>query len=332
MLPGTNETLESESLVGSESLQQKPSIAIMPFENLGEKPGQDYFANGITANLITDLSKVSGLLVIAPGSVFSYLGSSSETRRISRDLDVDYVVLGSVQRQGERVRVNARLIEADSERALWAERYESEISDLFKLQDEVGLIACVSVKGWKLAPDEKEIFSRYPTASVEAYDLFLRGLEEYGHRTPESNRSAREHFELAISIDPRFARAAAGLALAHSRDAIDGWTATPGRSLQTAEELAEMALALNSTIPQVYFVIGQVALFRREHDRAIAAIQQAIDYSPNYADAYAFLAWALHYAGRPDEAIEMLDSAVRLNPVIPASYSEILGEISYQRG
>lgn len=312
-------------------LDGKPRVAIMPFENLGEKPEQDYFANGITENLITDLSKVSGLMVIAQGSVFSYKDSVSGTRKISQELNADYLVRGSVQRQGERLRVNAQLIEAASERALWAERYDSDLSDMFKLQDQVAttLVAALSIE---LAPGERAIFSRYPTASVKAYDLFLRGLEEYGHRTPDSDRSALGHFEQALALDPRFARAAAGMALVHSRDAIDGWTTSPDRSLDLALESAGMAAGLNPAIPQVHFVAGQVALFRGQHAEAVEATQRAIEYSPNYADAYALLAWILNYAGQPNEALAALETAMRLNPIVPASYSEIRGEIYFAQG
>ena len=314
-----------------DGLHGKPTVAVMPFQNLGEKPEQDYFANGITANLITDLSKISGLMVIAQGSVFSYKDSDSRTRQISRELNADYIVRGSVQRQGERLRVNAQLIEAASERAIWAERYDSKLNDMFELQDQVAttLVAALSIE---LAPGERAVFNRYPTAGVKAYDLFLRGLEEYGHRTPDSNRSALGYFAQALELDPRFARAAAGLALVYSRDAIDGWTTSPDRSLDLALESAEIAAGINPAIPQVHFVTGQVALFRRRHAEAIEAIQLAIRYSPNYADAYALLAWTLNYAGQPNEALAALEIAARLNPIIPASYSEIRGEIYFTQG
>lgn len=313
------------------AVERKPSVAIIPFENLDEKPGQEYFANGITVNLITDLAKISGLLVIAPGSAFVYQSSISETRQISRELDVDYIVRGSVQRQDDRLQVNVQLIEAAGERALWAERYNSEMGEIFELQDQV-VTALVAALRIKLAPNERDILKKYPIDNVEAYDLFLRGMEEYGHRTPESNRSAREHYEQAIALVPDFARAIAGLALVHSRDAIDGWTETPRQSMALAEQLAEKAAAINPSIPQVHFVTGQVALFNGQHAKAIEATKQAIAYSPNYADAYAMLAWIMNFAGHPNEALSALETAVRLNPIVPASYSEILGEIYFVQG
>ena len=319
---------EPESSVQQDEPADKPSLVVLPFDNLGQSPEQDYFANGITTDLITDLSKVSGLLVIAPGSVFSYKNSNVGAHQISQELNADFIVRGSVQRQKDRVRVNTQLIEASSGRALWAERYESELSDVFSVQDKVATALVTALK-IKLAPSEQGIFRIHPTDSVQAYDAYLRGLEEHFHLTPESNQSARAFFERAIELDPNFSRAVAGLALVYSREAIDGWTATPSLSLDRAAELAETAASMNPNIPQVHFVRGQVALFRQQYESAIEATQQAIRISPNYADAYALQAWILNYAGQPDEALEKLDIAMRLNPVIPASYSVALGEIGY---
>jgi len=197
----------------------KLSIAIIPFENLGGKPEKDYFANGITANLITDLSKISGLLVIAPGSVSQYLDDPNVAKHISQKLNVDYVVTGSVQRQDGHVRVNAQLIETAAEQALWAERYDKKIDNVFELQDQVAT-AIVAALRIKLAPSERDVFSKYSTSSTQAYDLFLHGLDEYGHQTLESNHSARKYFEQAITLDPNFADAITGLALVHIRGVI----------------------------------------------------------------------------------------------------------------
>lgn len=326
----TLRTPDSQAPVNDMAIASKPSIAIIPFENLGDKP-QDYFANGITTNLITDMSKLSGITVIAQGSVFAYLDSDAQTRQISSELNADYVVKGAVQRQQERVRVNVQLIEADTERTIWAERYEGEIQDVFRFQDRIAS-ALVSALHIHLAPGEREIFSRYPTTNVAAYDLFLRGQQQYGYRNRDANRLARKYFERAIELDPEFARATASLALVHSRDAFDGWTNSPERSLALAAEFSDAAAQINPTIPQIHFVAGQVALFREQHANAIAAAERAIEFAPNYADGYALLAWALNYAGRQAEAEKALQVAMRLNPISPASYYETKGEILYIQG
>jgi TolB-like protein/DNA-binding winged helix-turn-helix (wHTH) protein/Tfp pilus assembly protein PilF len=313
---------------GPGPLSGKPAVAILPFENLGASPEQDYFANGVTADLITDLSKVSGLLVIAPGSVFAYKDSGARPRQVSAELDVDYVVLGSVQRSGDRLRVNVQLIEARDERALWGERYDGAMSDIFEVQDKI-TAAVIGALEIELAPTEQAVLARRPTASIAAYDHYLRGLEDHGHRTKDQNLSAREHFRRALDLDPSFARAYAGLALTHSRDAIDGWTATPSRSLEQAAALADKAAEMDPSLPQVHFVTGQVDLFRRRHVPAIEAAQRAIRVDPNYADAYALSAWILNYAGRPDKALVSMEMAMRLNPRPTASYLEVLGEIRF---
>lgn len=315
----------------AETLSGKPALAILPFENLGATPEQDYFANGITADLITDLSKVSGLLVIAPGSVFVYKDSDASPRQISAELDVDYVVVGSVQRSGDRLRVNVQLIEADNERALWGERYEGVMGDVFMVQDRLAA-AVISALKVELEPVERGFLARRPTASVAAYEYYLRGLEAHGHRSRDQNLTAKEHFLRALELDPAFARAYAGLALTHSRDAIDGWTETPSRSLEQAAELAEKAARMDPALPQVHFVSGQVDLFRRRHEQAIEATQRAIRIDPNYADAYALSAWILNYAGRTNEAFDAMEKAMRLNPRPTASYLEVLGEIRFAQG
>lgn len=310
---------------------ENPAVAVLPFENLGAAPEQDYFANGITADLITDLSKLSGLLVIAPG--FSPADGSTGTvqRRTSAGTDVDYLVVGSVQRLGDRLRINVQIIEAAVERALWGERYDGLIDDIFAVQDRLTEAVTAALKV-ELSPRERELLAKRPTASVVAYDHYLRGLEEHGGRSQVQNLAARDHFETAIGLDPAFARAYAGLAMTHSRDAIDGWTTTPTRSLAVAEELAKKAVEMDPALPQVHFVTGQVALFQDRHLAAIEATERAVAVNRNYADAYALLAWIMNYAGRPDEAFSALERAMSLNPRPPASYLEILGEIRFVQG
>ena len=309
-------------------LADKPAVAVLPFENLGTRPEQDYFANGITADLITALSKVEGLLVIAPGSVFAYKDSEAQPGQISRELDVDYVVVGNVNRLGDHLRINVQLMETSVERALWGERYSGVMDDVFSIQDRLvsAVIAALQVQ---LAPAVRASLSRRPTASVAAYDHYLRGLEDIGSRAETRNLAARNQFRKAIALDPAFARAYTALALTYTREAIDGWTATPSVSLAQAEELMEEAFRIDSGLPQVYFVRSQIDLFRRRHLSAIEAAEHAIRIDPNYADAYALSAWILSYAGRPGEAAAALDKAMRLNPRPPASYFEVLGEIQF---
>jgi adenylate cyclase len=306
------------------------SVAVMPFDVLGDDPSQSYFAEGVSLDLITELSRVPGLLMIAPGTVFGYRETSADDRTIAAELDVRYLIRGAVQRIGKRVRINVRLLEADSGRTLWAERFTGDTDSLFRIQDAV-------VEGIaRELPIRLDLSARTlgpgPTHSIAAYDEFLKGRERYGRLTPDDNRVAREHFERAIALDPGFARAYAGLALAWSRLAIDGWTDDARGALSKAVGYAERAASIDPSVSRIHFVQAQVALFRGQHGKAAAAATRAIELDSNYADAYALLAWILHYGGRPDQAKLMLGEALKRNPRSSASYREIAGEIAFATG
>jgi len=307
------------------------SIAVIPFDVLSEDSSQDYFAEGVTLDLITELSRLPGLLVIAPGSVFGYRDVEADDRAIASELGVHYLIRGAVQRVSDRVRINARLIEASSGRTLWGERFVSEADRLFEMQDEVVEGIATALRA-RLAAPVTPLARSGATRSIAAYDEFLHGQDRYGRRTPEDNRIARAHFEQAIALDPGFARAYAGLALAWSRLGIDGWTNDPEEALSRAAKFADKAASIDASAPQIHFVRAQVALFRGQHDRAANAAATAIELDRNYADAYALLAWILHYAGRPDQARPALSEALRRNPASSASYGEIAGEIDFATG
>ena len=309
----------------------RPAVAVIPFENLGRMPDDDYFANGITADLITDLSKLTGLLVIAPRSAFAYRARDAETAVVSSELGVDYVVTGTVQRSAQGLRINVTLIDARNGHALWGERYAGELDQVFGMQDRitVGVAAALEVE---LAPTEQQLLADRPTTSIAAYDAYLRGFEAHGRRSETQNLDARRYFEDAVALDPEFARAYAGLALTYSREAIDGWTPDPSEALALAARHADQASKLDPSSPQVHFVTGQVRLFQRQHTEAVVSAERAIAADPNYADAFALLAWTLNYAGRPAKAMSALNMAMRLNPRPPASYLEILGEIYFVQG
>jgi TolB-like protein/DNA-binding winged helix-turn-helix (wHTH) protein/Tfp pilus assembly protein PilF len=306
------------------------SVAVMPFDVLGDDPSQTYFAEGISLDLITELSRIPSLLVIAPGTVFGYRETTADDRTIAAELGVRFLIRGAVQRIGKQVRINVLLLEADSGQTFWAERFAGDADSLFQIQDEVvegiarGLPVRLDLSG-RATRDSA-------TQSIAAYDEFLKGRERYGRLTPDDNRDARQHFERAVSLDPGFARAYAGLALAWSRLAIDGWTDDAHGALSKAIGYAERAASIDPSVPQIHFVQAQVALFRGQHEKAAAAAARAIELDPNYADAYALLAWILHYAGRPDQAEPMLTEALKRNPRSSASYREIAGEIAFTTG
>jgi TolB-like protein/class 3 adenylate cyclase len=304
----------------------RPSIAVLPFNNMSGDPEQEYFADGITEDLITDLAKVSGLLVIARNSTFAYKGQSPDVRQVARELDVHYVVEGSVRKAGERIRINAQLIDAETGHHLWAERYDRAATDVFELQDAVRaqIVAALQVT---LTPAEKSRLAHKLTDNPEAYDYYMRGLRQESFFTKEGNLESRHLFERAIELDPRFAAAMGKLATAHTLAAERAWSPSSEESLETARLLAEKAVALDSDLPQAHWAVARVYSRKQlfDGDRAIASLRKAIALDPNYADGHAFLATVLNFVGRAEEALGHVETAMRLNPHFPFWYYYALG-------
>ncbi len=298
-------------------LPDKPSIAVLPFANLSADPEQEYFSDGITDDLITNLSQLSGLFVIARNTAFTYKGQPVDMREVGRELGVRYLLEGSVQTADGRVRVNAQLIDAATGFHVWAERFDHQLGDVFALQDKVAA-SIVDALEVTLSEDERRRLAQRYTSSLEAYDAFLRGWEQYWRGVREGNLEARRWFERALELDPTFARALANLALTYVGQAsgFPSLTSSPDR----AYELVQRALALDERLPQVHWVLGEVELYRRNYAGAQAAIERAIALDPNWADAHAQAANILIYSGRPEEALGVFDQAMRLNPRFPAPY------------
>jgi adenylate cyclase len=300
-------------------LPDKPSIAVLPFDNMSGDPEQDYFSDGITEDLITDLSRISGLFVIARNSVFTYKDAAIEVRQVARELGVRYVLEGSVRKAGNRVRINAQLIDAQTGGHLWADRYDGDLTDVFGLQDEVTrkIVAALAVT---LTVDEQERLNQTVEANPEAYDMLLRGLVRLRRYTRQTNIEAREFFEQAIALDPGYARAHGDVGLTYALEVGFGWTDDLEPALERALEFLNAALALDETVPQVYFALNNTYIWLNRLEDAIAAAQRAIDLDTNFADGYAALAFALNYAGRPVESLAAIRKAMRLNPRYPFLY------------
>ncbi|MCH6588798.1 MAG: tetratricopeptide repeat protein [Proteobacteria bacterium] len=305
----------------------RPSLAVLPFDNLSGDPEQEYFADGMTEDLITDLSQVSGLLVIARNSAFIYKGRAVNVQQIGRELGVKYVLEGSVRRAGNRVRINAQLVRTRDGTHIWAERFDREITDVFALQDAVTrkLVTALAIT---LTQGEEQRLSRRGEVSPEAYDMLLRGLERLRRYTPEDNRLSRDYFERALALDPNFARAHADLAFSYSMELLSGWTAAPEESLLLAKKHADFALELDPGLREVHFAMASVYLKERRFEEAIESSLRAIKIDPNYADAYVQMAWLQMYAGRAAEGIELVEQAMRLNPHYSFFYSTVRGLIA----
>jgi len=304
------------------ALPDKPSVAVLPFANLSQDPAQEYFSDGVTEDLITGLSKMSGLFVIARNSVFTYKGKPVNVRDVGRDLGVRYVLEGGVQRAGNRVRITAQLVDARSGYHLWAERYDREVRDIFGLQDEVTqqIVRALAVK---VTEAEKVRIGRAPTAVFEAYDLALRGDQERQRTTREGNAEARRLFTQATALDPRYAAAYVGLGWAHLQSWQFLWSAD--RELEQARDLAERAIALDNTLADGYRLLAQTSLWQKQHERAIAEAQRSVELGPNDASAYETLAEILCWSGRPEESIRLIRHAMRLDPHYPFFYLWTLG-------
>ncbi len=313
--PGTSPTKVVAGPAPTLRLPDKPSIAVLPFLNMSEDPEQEYFSDGMTEDIITSLSKLSGLFVIARNSVFLYKGHSIKPQQVSQDLGVRYVLEGSVRKAGNRVRITAQLIDATTGYHLWAEHYDGEMKDIFSLQDAITK-QIVAALAPKLTPAERSRPGREETKSVEAYDLVLRGTALYLQQRRESNETARQLFESAIALDPSYARAYVWLAWSYFSDWEYQWTEDPG-ALDRAIEAGRKASALDDSLSEAHTVLGWHSLWKKRHEFAIAELERAVSLDPNSAVAYTFLAEALNLAGRPDEAIGFAKKALRLDPNYP---------------
>ncbi|MGH2359514.1 MAG: adenylate/guanylate cyclase domain-containing protein, partial [bacterium] len=293
-------------------LPDKPSIAVLPFVNMSGDPEQEYFSDGMTEDVITRLSKRSGLFVIARNSVFLYKGRPVKPEQVSRELGVRYVLEGSVRKAGNRVRITAQLIDATKGYHLWAENYDGELKDIFALQDGITR-QIVAALAPKLTAGEQVRSGRQETNSIEAYDHFLRGLALFYQYTKETNAMARPMFERAIALDPNYAKAYAWLSFMHFVDWEFQWIEGPG-SLDRSLEAARRAVASDDSSSIAHAVLGWNFLWKKQHDAAIAELERAVSLDPNSQWAYGNLAETLNFAGRPDEAIGFAKKAMRLDP------------------
>ncbi len=296
-------------------LPDKPSIAVLPFENMSGDPDQEYFSDGMTEDLITDISKLSGLLVIGRNSSFVYKGKSVDLRQVGRELGVRYVLEGSVRKAGNRVRINAQLIDAESGHHVWAERHDGTLDDIFALQDEITekIVSALSVQ---LSAGEKDRLGSQYTANPEARDWFLRGRIRYREPGPQANAEAHGMFDRALALDPEFAWALAIRGYVRFHAWFFKWNTAPG-ALDEAIADAELAATLDPDLAAAHSYLGWMHMWGEGHDRALAEHEKALALDPNFSEGYVWYASTLTYSGRPELAVEPNDRAVRLDPHFP---------------
>jgi adenylate cyclase len=302
------------------------SIAILPFTNMSGDPEQEYFSDGITEDIITDLSKIAGLTVIARNSSFTYKGRAVDIRAVGRELGVRSVLEGSIRRAGNRVRITAQLIDATSGGHLWAERYDRDLTDIFEVQDDVTHRIVDALK-ITLSPTEKAQLADTGTSSIEAYDCSLRGRELLLGNPKNSGtfEQAKASFQKAIALDPNYAQAHAGLAFAYMFDYQNRWSDDPDASLPLAKQYAERAIEKNPKDPLAHAVAAVVATFNGDLDRAQSEISIALSLNPNLAMAYNIAGSIRIYAGQPLEGVPLIERAMCLDPATNSQYLHFLG-------
>jgi adenylate cyclase len=320
------------------ALPNKPSIAVLPFVNMSDDPGQEYFSDGMTEDLITELSALSGLFVIARNSVFTYKGKAVKPEQVRQELGVRYLIEGSVRKANNRIRITAQLVDATTGYHMWAQYYDRDLHDIFAVQEEIArrITRALAVR---LTPEEEEHMGRPYTDSVEAWENFMRGLALYRLYKKAANAQARVLFEKAISLDSEFAKAYAMLAATHRQDGNMEWTQDREISEALAYHLAHYAVDLASkelkpqpSLPYALEQLGWVLLYRGDHQGAKEAAQKAVLLNPNFAEGYALEAHVLTYLGEPEESLDKTDEAIRHNPKYSFLYDYHRGHAYYVWG
>ena len=348
-LEGRHPDLEDQSVRSAVPASEKPSIAVLPFANVGDSREQVYFSDGITEDLITDLSRHSSLFVISRNSSFSYRGDSVDLKNVGRRLGIQYIVKGNIRKAGNQVRINTQLIDTSTGGHIWGRRYDGELNNVFALQDKItGEIVdalAAHLKMPELTAEPSNVTAenlpsprgRVPeTQSIMAYEEFLQGWALYNLRTPQNFVEAVSHFERALERDPAYANAYAALASVYWEVWKRYWQRELGLpqnfiAWEKADHFLQQALLAPS--PLAYRVSSEMLLINRHFDKAIAEAQAAIDLNPNDALGYVALANAKTFSGQADEAIALVGKAMQLDPHYPPSYlfSMALAEFSLER-
>ena len=316
-----------DALIGDGSRTEHPAIAILPFADMSATHDQQYLADGITEELTTGLAKFPELIVMSRNSTLTYKDKPTDTRQVGKDLNVRYLIDGSVQRADQNVRVTAQLIDASTGSQLWADGYDREISSIFAIRDDItrSIVGTIGGLGGKLAQAEVSRVSAKNPNSFTAYDYLMRGWYEWHKFTRESNAAARDLFEQARKIDPNYARAYAGLAWAYADDYDYEWTEDFEKTLKLTLENANTAVRLDPNDYQAQWALGWACLYNRQYEQAMAHYLRARALNPNDAELLAEMANFLIWIGQPKQAIDQVKEAIRLNPFHENWYEEYLG-------
>lgn len=303
---------------------EKPAIAILPFDNMSDDPEQEYFADGITEDLITELARFQNLVVIARNSTFTYKGKATRVKDVARDIGVHYVVEGSVRKAGNRVRVTVQLIESGSEKHIWAERYDRELTDIFEIQDEVTR-AIIGALPSRLEAADIERIKRKPPQDLAAYDYVLRSKVLHHNGTKEANAEALEVLDKAIEVDPDYAQAYAWKACTLRQAILRGYTDEPDGFNAQRIANAEKALALDPNDMECLRILCEIHMEQEDLDKAEHYHNRAFGLNPNDPRMLAQRGELMIWLGRPEEGAEWVQKAMQLDPLAASGFAHLLG-------
>jgi adenylate cyclase len=313
------EARADDVLDGELALPDKPSVAVLPFANMSGDAEQEYFADGITEDIITALSRNRWFFVIARNSTFTYKARAVDVKQVARELGVRYVLEGSVRKAGNRVRITGQLIDAESGAHLWAERYDRDLADVFVLQDEITERVVAAIEPELLVVEGRRAARKSPT-HLNAYDFFMRGMWHYHQFNPEDNRRAEEWMHKAVALDPRLTQGHIGLGRVLNGRIWFGWSTDVDADRRSAFEAAQRAVELDDKDPYCHYMLGLGSLISDLHQQALAEAQRAVDLNPNFALAHFGLGWIRVFVGHFAAAIDPLLRCVRLSPNDPLTF------------
>jgi adenylate cyclase len=312
-------------------LPDKPSIAVLPFENMTGDPKQEYFTDGFTEQIITSLSKISSLFVISRNSSFTYKGKPVKVQKVGKELGVRYVLEGSIQKSGDRVRINAQLIDAVSDQHLWAENYDRDLKDIFALQDEINLKILTALQVNLTSGEQTRVWAK-GTKNLEAYLRLMQARESMYLGNEAGTARARQLIEETIALDPRYAQAFMYMGSTHIQDFLLGSSKSPKESLVQGIEWMQKALAMDDSLAEAHARLGHLYTFVNRHDEAIAEAEKAMAMDPNSASVHYMACLVLRFSGKPAESIPVCKKSIRLEPFAPGIYYGNLGMAYFTNG